>query len=149
MRVLCRHGHFAFYPQGDDEVRRFIRLFGADLESEADYFTFTALKDLPRWSQIARPFGALPATATFEGRHASDVMRENGFVYSLTLGVLVPYASVTVSVALPQARDYIVAAKPLLQPGAIMADGDRLLDYEGVLNMGTQRLYLSSIGGLL
>lgn len=148
MIVVVRHGHFALYPQTDAEVWRFIRLFKIDLEPEADYFTLPGLVGLPRWSIAGGTYGTLPAIATHEGRHASDVMRANGFVYSLAADLLVPYATITASVDLPETQNAWRAPTPLVQPGALLKDGSRLMSYRGALNMDTQRLYIYSRGGL-
>lgn len=147
MRVLVRHGHFAFYPHTRDEVIHAQKLFKLELEAEDDYFTFPKLVGLPRWSQIGRPFGGLPALVTYEGRHASDVMRENGFVYSLATDLLMPFVGSTDIVRLPQGPFAALAPKPLIQPGSLLqgglgVPGNVLLGYEGELDLQRQRLYV-------
>lgn len=153
MRVLVRHGHFAFYPQNNSEVWHFRRLFKLELFPEQDYYTFQGLLGLPRWSQLGRLYGPLPAIKNYEGRNASEVMRENGLVYSLATGLIIPFAGVTTTVALPQSRDYAIAPKPLIQPGSILTNtvtpGNRILGYEGHLDLEFQRLYISSMETLV
>ncbi len=143
MRVLVRHGHHAFYPRDRAEVRRFVKLFSLPLVGEEDYYTFEALAGLPRYSQVAVDYGGLPATTTYEGRNAWDVMRENGFVYSLEAGVLVPLAAVVQTIALKQTLDAAVAPKPFVQAGAFLDDGaGTLVGYGGELDLDFQRLYI-------
>jgi hypothetical protein len=142
MRVLCRSGHFAFYPFRRDEVIRFQRVFKLALFAEGDYFTFKGLLDLPRWSQTGQLYGTLPAVATYEGRHAYEVMRENEFVYSLATGFLIPSTTVSQIVSLPQTLDCAIAPKPLIQPGAILSSGETLIGYEGDIDLSLQRLYV-------
>lgn len=157
MRVLCRHGHFAFYPQARDEVLRMKRVLGLELVAEDDYYTMEGLAGLPRWSQFGVPYPLFPpgptALFTYEGRHAWEVMRENLLVYSLATGLLVPYLSVTQVVALPQSRDYCVAPKLLVQPGAKLIGGlipgNILLGYRGTIDLNIQRLYIDSLETLL
>lgn len=149
MRVVCRHGHFAFYPKDRKEILRMKSTLKIELVAEDDYFTFPALVGLPRWSQVARPFGNLPAVVTYEGRHAWEVMRENDFVFSLAALVLVPRAAITEIVRLPQTQDCIVAPKPLIQPGSILPTGNVLTGYNGELDLDFQRLYIYSQETLL
>lgn len=156
MRVLCRHGHFAFFPKNRDEVLHFKKFFGRDLYQEEDYFTFLTLKGLPRWSQIGRPLALaapLPAIITYEGRHPWDVMLKNAFVYSLVTGLVVPIAAVVDVVNLPQTTFSTVAPIPLMQPGAAIVGGtipaNVLLGYEGELDLFKRRLYVYSLETLL
>lgn len=149
MRVVVRHGHFAFYPQERRDALRFQRVFGLKLVTENDYFTFEGLKDLPRWSQTARPYGNLIALQTFEGRHASEVMAKNGFVFSLSTKLLVPYQAVTQILKLPQGNDYVVAPKVLVQPGSVLTTGNVLLGYTGIIDLDYQKLYIDSQETLL
>ncbi len=143
MRVLVRHGHHAFYPRDRAEVIRFVNLFKLPLVGEADYFTFAALADLPRWSQVGVDYGGLPATVTYEGRNAWEVMAENGFVYSLELSVLVPLAAIVGSVNLKQTLDAAIAPRPFVQAGAVLDDGaGTLVGYSGELDLDFQRLYI-------
>ncbi len=142
MKVICRHGHFAFYPGTAEDIARFQRLFETPIVAEADYFTFEGLLGLPKWSQVLKPYGLLPAVVTFEGPHASDVMRENSFVYSIVTGLLVPTSAITEVISLPQTQNAYLASKLLLQPGCVLTTGDRLLGYRGFIDLKLQRLYI-------
>lgn len=149
MKVLCRNGHFAFYPKDRKEVLRFQTLFDLELVAEDDYYTFESLAGLPRWSQTLVPFGNLPAVATYEGRHPHEVMRANEFVYSLATSLLVPRSTISETVRLSQTQECSIAPKPLIQPGAILTTGNVLLGYVGELDLQFQRLYIYSQGTLL
>ena len=142
MKVICRHGHFAFYPEYKKEVSRFKTLFKVPLYAEDDYFTFESLLDLPRWSQILVPYGDLVGLVNYEARYPWQVMKQNSFVYSLALETLVPRVSITQMVSLPQTEDCIVAPKTLIQPGSIMSSGNVLLGYQGELDLNFQKLYI-------
>lgn len=153
MRVVCRSGHFAFYPEARDDVMRFKRLTGVNLYGVEDYFTFLALKDLPRWSQTGRLFGNLPALLTYEGREPWDVMSENDFVHSLATGLLVPRTTIVETLTLPQTNNYAIAPWILVQPGTFFTVGvlevNVLTGYQGHIDLSTQRLYLYDLETLL
>lgn len=149
MKVVCRHGHYAFYPSSKEDVIHFQRLFKLEIVAEDDYFTFPALKGLPRWSQIARPYGDAVAIATCERPHAWEVMEKNNLVYSLALGILVVATTITKSVTLKQTRDCAIAPKPLVQAGSLLPTGNVLLGYRGELDLRLQRLYVYSQDTLL
>lgn len=146
MKVVCRHGYFSFYPGTEVDVWRFMRIFKRKLISQYNYFTFESLAGLPRYSLTAQIFGNLPALVTYEGRHASEVMRENGFVYDMRTGLLSPSITITSLMKLPQSLDYAVAPSPLVQPGSIMPNGQRINSFIGELNLDQQRLYVSEWG---
>lgn len=143
MNVLCRHGHFAFYPRSVGEPSRFSLALGLPLERDGDFYTFPALKELPRYSIEGKTYGNLVATKTYEGRGAWDVFRENGWVYSLSTKLLVLKASISISIQ-PMRRPYsFVAQTPLLQPGSMLPTGQRILSYEGELFIPLQKLRLN------
>ncbi len=144
MRVVCRHGHIALFPSDRTDVLKFERIFKIDLFDVEDFYTFEGLSDLPRWSQIARPFGGLPATATFEGQNPWDVMRANDFVFSLTTETLVPRATVVTSAKIKQTLDCAFFPRPLIQPNALIAPGKWLIGYQGEIDLDFQRLYIYS-----
>ncbi len=130
MRVVCRHGHFAFYPDNASEIGRFANYFEANLEREEDYFTFEALAGLRKYSILGQPYPLLPATKTFEG-NVWDVMRENNLVYSLTLGTLVPKLSILSLVDIPLVGYFSLVQGSLLQPGSRILTGQQILSYSG------------------
>lgn len=130
MRVLCRHGHFAFFPKRAKDVARYARFFDQDLVREGDYYTFEALAELPRYSIAGKIFGNLPALETYEGRAPWEVMRENDFVYSLQLGLLVPKLAIVSIVQLPRSDTYFISPTPLFQPGVRDTSGQQILSYD-------------------
>lgn len=144
MKVVAKHGFVYFYPQRPDDLIRFKRTFGVTLAAENDYFTFPALVGLPRYSITGAMYGNLPALKTYEGRDAAEVMRENGFVYSLKAEALVPKQLILGAVTLSQTLNYAIAPMVFLQPGLRLSTGERLLGYNGTIDLFYQKLYLFS-----
>ncbi len=131
MRVLVRHGHFAFFPKTAKEVAKFASYFDQDLVRVDDYYTFESLAELPRYSIMIKPFGNLPAITTYEGRGPWEVMRENDFVYNVGLKLLVPKLAVVGMVTLLRSDAYMICPTPLYQPGMRDASGRQILSYDG------------------
>lgn len=138
MRVLCRHGHFAFYPRTPSDINRFTQSFATELEREEDYYTFSGLVGAPKYSLVGAPYLGLPAFQTYEGM-PWDVMKANEFVYSIQLGILVPKISILGSADLVQKGFFFVANVPLLQPGVRTPQG-QILSYSG--EFYTDKFYL-------
>lgn len=130
MRVLCRHGHFAFYPRGSSDINRFAQSFGLELEREDDYFTFPKLIGAKDYSLTGKLYLNLPALKTFHGK-PWEVMKENDFVYSLALGLIVPKLTIVGLADITQKGFYYVCNTPLLQPGARTVLGRQILSYSG------------------
>lgn len=131
MRILCRHGFLQFYPGLTSDLVDFTNFFGIELVREDDYYTFPALKGLKRYSIVGSPYGAIPATQTYEGRHPWEVLKKNGFVYSLVAKALVPKASIAVNVDPILVDDgFFVCETPLLQPGSRNKVGQQILSYD-------------------
>lgn len=129
MRVLCRHGHFSFYPRDEAEVFRFSSFYEETLVRDRDFYTFEFLKDAPKYSIKGKPFLGLPAQVTFEGE-PWEVMRENGFVYNLALGLVVLKAAVTLIVNPQVSEGFFLAESPLIQPGSRTFTGQQILSYD-------------------
>lgn len=146
MRILCRHGHFALYPERPGEPSNFARVFKAELVREGDYYTFAALAGLPRYSIVGKSYGARTATVTYEGRGPWDVLRQNGFVYSLAAKALVPNASIAVNISPVACGEYVLSQTPLLQPGSRLPNGQAILSYDALLDIGPLRLRLEEFG---
>jgi hypothetical protein len=130
MRVLCRHGHFSFYPRQSGDINRFAQSFGVTLKREEDYYTFERLQGAPKYSLLGKLYINLPALTTFEG-NPWDVMRENNFVYNVQLGLIVPKLSVLGLVELTQSGYFFMANVPLLQPGVRTILGRQIMSYSG------------------
>jgi hypothetical protein len=130
MRVLCRHGHFAFYPRGASDIYRFAQSFDVELEREEDYFTFPTLKGAESYSLAGKPYLGIPALETFEGK-PWDVMKENGLVYDVQLGIVVPKTTIVGIADITQKGFFYVCNVPLLQPGARTILGRQILSYSG------------------
>jgi hypothetical protein len=130
MRVVCRHGHYAFYPRKTSDIRQFANAFDIELEREEDYFTFKALKGAKEYSLATLPYLELPAIETFQGK-PWDVMEANGFVYSIDLDKLVPKTSIVGVVEITQKNFFYVCNVPLLQAGARSMTGERIVSFSG------------------
>lgn len=130
MRVICRSGHLGFYPNTAGEIARFANFFKVRMKREEDYFTFEGLYGAPKYSLLGKQYLNLPATKTAEG-HPWDVMRENGFVYHIGLGVLVPKATILGLIELPLVGFYYRAGGALLQPGTRSTTGNQIMSYSG------------------
>ena len=130
MRVLCRHGHFAFYPRKAGDIARFSNSFGMDLVPEEDYYTFEGLQGADDYSLVGKIYLNLPALAMYEGK-PWEIMRENNYVYSLALGLIVPKLTILGLVDLTSTGFYYVASGALIQPGVRTMTGQQVLSYSG------------------
>jgi hypothetical protein len=139
MRLVVRHGHFAFFPDSASEIPLYVELFETPLVRENDYFTFPGLVGVPRWSIATLAYKNLVANKTFEGRTPWDAMKANGFVATAGTGVLVPKSSITSQVNPPLAGYYFLAEIPLIQPGSRDATGRQILSYSGVFRQERQQ----------
>lgn len=130
MRVVCRHGHFAFYPRRASDIAEFSNKFDYELERENDYFTFAGLAGAENYSILGKTYLNLPALTTFEGS-PWDVMRENNFVYSLALGLIIPKLAVIGVIEINPVDLYFMSDATLIQPGLRSLLGQQILSYSG------------------
>ena len=130
MRILCRHGHFAFYPKKASDIARFSNYFSVSLKREQDYYTFAGLYQAPKYSLLGKIYLNLPAIETYEG-NPWEVMKENNFVYHLGLGVLVPKLSIVGMAELPLVGFHFLGGGALVQPGVRSLTGQQILSYSG------------------
>lgn len=140
MRVVCRHGHFAFYPGSASDLAYMSQVLGTDLAMDGDFYTFPRLVGAPRYAIMGHPYINLPAVETYEGEGPWDVMRENGFVYSLMLKVLVPKMAITSIADVSRATMSYINPGGLIQPGSIVKTGLRIMSYEGSFNLSSRLL---------
>lgn len=135
MRVVCRHGHFAFYPDYVLEVSAFSDFHDQDLVMENDYYTFEGCAEAPNYSLTGMPYmNLLPAIVTYAGK-PWEVFRENGFVYNLLTGLVVPKLAIAGVSTMPSAGRYFVPGVPILQPGVRGPLGLQILSYEGDIDV--------------
>lgn len=144
MRVLCRHGHIAFYPRNESEAGRFGFIYGESLVRDKDFYTFAALKGLPRYSIKGKDYEGITATKTFEGE-PWEVLKENGFVYSLSEGNLVAKTSISIFINPPEAGYFWLADSVLIQPGSQNKLGERVLSYDGEFELKTSSFYVFEV----
>ncbi len=134
MRIVCRHGHIAFYPRYAVEISQFVEYWGVSLIRVDDYFTFAPLAELDRFSLAGLAYGNLTANTTYEGRNPWDVMRENEFVYHIGSSVLLPKSSIAIQVDPTLSSGFWVPATTLVQPGSRNRAGNQILSYSGEYN---------------
>lgn len=142
MRVLCRSGHLAFYPRTSTEISRFCSYFKQELVRVEDYYTFPNLADAEDYSLVGKPYLNLPAIKTFEG-NPWDVLSENKFVYNLATGLIVPAASITFLIQMPQVGFFFLPSVQLIQPGSIDTSGQQILSYSAEYVQDTFQLKVS------
>lgn len=146
MRVLCRHGHFAFYPRYAGDIARFTKYYDITLQRDGDFFTFPPLVKAPRYSIALTPYINIPAVKTFEGQAPWEVFRENGFVYHMQTGLIIPKLSVITLVDLPQSNYcYMLPPNKLLQPGTYLYTGQQVLSYDAEFVQDTFTLRISEV----
>lgn len=145
MRIICRHGHFAFYPEHAGDLSRFVSYYGIALarDPDEDFYTFPLLVGAPNYSLVGKAYLGLAAIATFGGRHSWDVLRANGFVYSLTSKGLVPKASIMINVNPPLVGYYYLGQSQLVQPGSLNVNGQRIISYDAELLQDYNELRIS------
>lgn len=144
MRILCRHGHFSFYPRDEVDISRFSDYFDEELVRVGDYYTFSFLEDVPDYSLIGKPFLGLPATATFEGL-PWHVMKENGYLYSLALKTIVPKASIVSVIKLELVEDFWTIDNPIIQPGSRNTLGQQIMSYDARYIREASQLRVSEV----
>lgn len=128
MRVLCRHGHLAFYETYAGEIAYFMDYYGVELERDGEFFTFPLLRGAPDYSLAGKPYRGILAVKTFAGK-PWDILRENGFVYNISTKTLVPKATVLTTFNPVDAGGYYTHEGPLIQPGS-WVDGKQILSYD-------------------
>lgn len=139
MRVLCRHGHFAFYPRTTAELSNFISYYGTPLTRVSDYYTFDAVAAAKDYSLEGHSYLNLTASATFEG-NPWDVFKANNFVYDLTTNLLVLKTAIKLKVSLPLSGKYYLSPNPILPPGSVFSGGDKIMSYDGEYEEGFHQL---------
>lgn len=144
MRILVRHGHFAFYPSRVSEVADFCKAFNVALVSEQDYYTFPRLKGLDDYSLPVKIYGNLPAISLWEGK-PWEIMEKNKFVYSLSLGLLVPLVTIVGLIDIPNNGPYFSVRMPIIQPGLLTSTGQRVLGYDAEYVSGYQKLNIREV----
>jgi hypothetical protein len=109
------------------EISDFISLFGFDLVSEKDYYTFSTLQDAPRYSIAGGLYLGAPAIVTYEGE-PWEVMEANSLVYDYDEDKVISILTVTDILKLKETNRYFIADGMIL-PGSLTEDGSRVTDY--------------------
>lgn len=138
MKLIVRHGHYAFYPRYSKSVSVFNGVFRQELKLDPKgFYTFPRLLNLPDYALEAKPYGNLPAIKTYEGE-PWEIMREQGWVYNLTTEALAPITSISYSVKIEPATYAFIAFDVVPQAGGVNPTGLKLIDYEGELDLDAQ-----------
>ncbi len=145
MRILCRHGHFAFFPVHAGDISRFVSYYDLALARDEDYYTFPLLVGASRYSLQGKPYMGVPAIATFEGDRPWDVLRRNSLVYSLAKKALVAKASIMIQANPIQAGYYYIGESQLIQPGSLDKQGRRILSYDAEFDQDYNELRVSEM----
>ena len=143
MKIRCLNGYFMFDEERVGEVSDFISLYGRQLVSKDNYFTFFELADAPDYSLAGAPYLNAVATVTFQGR-PWEVMGENELVFNFDIGELVPMASITKIVPIEIAGNYIISPG-LIMPGSFTKEGSRVVDYVAWFSKGTAKFKYSEV----
>lgn len=145
MRIVCRHGHYAFYPFKSEEIANFCTKYDASLSPENDYYTFDELIDAPRYSIQGKPWLDIPALETFEGPRAWDVMQANDFVFSLQLKTIVPKLSIVGVYDNPRSAYYWRAVTILPQAGYRDVTGQQILSFDAIHDVALSETRILSV----
>ena len=128
MQINCVGGYFIFRQSRAGEISDFASLFeGLSFDSVNDYFTFTALRDAPKFAIAGDTYLGAPCTVTCEGE-PWDVMRMNDLVFDFNQNKVVPLESITRLASITQAANYFLSPG-LIIPGSVTDDGSRVRDY--------------------
>lgn len=144
MRILCRHGHFSFFQAYPGEIAEFAQYWETELVRVEGFYTFPLLAEAPEYSLKGKSFLGLTAVKTFEGT-PWEIMRENGFVYSLAEKSLVPKASIAAPYTPVLTGYYFSENFPMLQPG-LRVGGNQILSWDASYNDSQKILKISEFG---
>lgn len=146
MKILCHHGYFLFEEESPGEIGRFSSIYDVTLSGlpGTSSYTFESLLDAEEYSLAGKDYLNLAATETFEGS-PGEILEANGFVYDLNLELLVPLLSIVSMVTL-QTSDFYYVSNSLIQPGSMLANGERVLDYKASLDLKTSIFRYTEVG---
>lgn len=151
MRIISDHGHIKCYPDFTEELGMIERRFDYALEQCQGYYTFPKLKELVQktWSVAGLLYDLSVAVKTYHATSLGELFRQNGFVYSLALGGVTPYAGIAAAVSINRRQDlWVIDGLCILQPGALANGSGLAISYAGRYNFDENRLYLSTWSAL-
>lgn len=122
MRIFCENGFYKFFPETALDLPIFERKNKVSLVPFDGAYSFSSMTVYPRFSILGQLYGSLPALATYAGRYA-DIFKENGFVYSLALGQVVPKALVALQTVAYTDGAAFLSASQMPQAGALNKKG--------------------------
>lgn len=144
MRVLCRSGHYSFYPRNERDISRFCSFYKVELEKENDYYTFKFLKGIKDYSIRGGLYSNAPAIKTVEGK-PWEVMDANGLVYSIFLKRIVNKATITIVSNLKLANFYYISDSGLLQSGALTSQGKKIKSFDAEYYFDIHKLRIREV----
>lgn len=143
MRVLCRHGHYAFYPRYAGELTEWGNAFKKTLVRSGDFFTFAELAEAPRYSIAGLAYLGADTAVTYEGQEPWEVMQANDLMYQISESKVVLKSEINITINPKLVGDYFEAQSPLIQAGSFLANGKRVLSFDGEYSERFFRLYVN------
>lgn len=143
MKVKCLHGFFIFEETQAGQVSDYLSLTGFPLVPWRSCFTFDTLATLKDYALQGVLYGDLPAVKTYEGE-PWEIFEANNFVFNFALGLIVPIATITLSVKIELAGNYYISSG-LILPGSVVSNGKRVKNYSGFYSRDTQRWVYSEV----
>lgn len=127
MKITCIHGYFIFREDNLGEVARFNSASNMDLVRKDDYYTFSFLRDAPKYAIQGKPYLNSTIVKTYAGK-PWHIFRENGLVYDFAAKAVVPYVTVLNKIE-PTVISNGFSARGLIKPGSIRPSGQRVIGY--------------------
>ncbi len=143
MQLKCIHGYFKFRETRPGQISVFSNMSGFLFEGQDDYFTFSFLKDAPKYSILGKSYLGVPAIKTFEGE-PWEVMRENKLVYDFTKNLVVPISTIVLPVSLSETTNYFLS-NGMIVPGSLTDEGLRVKDYAAFFLFDTGKFKYSEV----
>jgi len=139
IRIICNHGFYRFFPQHADEIALFNSYFDSSLALSKDFYTFPELKEFPEYSLAGLPLGVIPAVKSCEGR-PWEILKSNGMVYNIGASAITLKEAITFVTKLELSGYYFLTQQPMIQAGALLTNGQRVLSFDAYLDLSFKRL---------
>ncbi|WP_424244955.1 hypothetical protein Dip510_000063 [Elusimicrobium posterum] len=146
MRINCKHGFYYFETEESTDLTYFSARFGFKLVPYKNGFTFYELTQLPNHSIEGKAYGETGLTAKKTiCAPVYEVMRANGWVFSLQKGALVEISAITDKLQLYHAQEFAGQTLGTPQAGSVVGEGQRLTDFSGFYRFYNKKLILESV----
>ena len=140
MRINCDHGYYSFFPEKREDLALFLELFSIELVFNRDHYTYSLLKDLPKYVISPTPYGGFLTTKCFEGT-PQEIMKEFDLVYDISKGILVPTQSITYSGRIKTIQRNWISETAMIQAGTIIGTG-RIVNFDGIFDFDLRKTVL-------